>query len=106
MQTSYYIFDDEGAVIAIFKDEEFARDYLYHLGITEDYCKIGILNDNVFIFEEHDAKYHMQQSSLNTYMHQDCKRFKRISEEIGYCFLTDENVVPYGDACNAIEVKK
>ena len=26
----YYIFDYDGDVIAIFKNEDFARDYLYH----------------------------------------------------------------------------
>lgn len=108
MQTSYYIFDDEGEVVAIFKDEAFARDYLYHLGVDEEYCKIGMLSENVFQFSEHDAKYHMlTDSSLKIKTHQDCRRFKQLFDgEEGYCFLTDEAVNAHDRSCSMIQVKK
>lgn len=109
MQTVYYIFDTDMNVIAIFKDEEFARDYLYHLGIDEEYCKKGMLGKSVFKFDEHDAKYYnFKDSSLNSKMHKDCKRFKKVYEydEEGYCFLMDEKVYGYDEACTMIEVKK
>lgn len=109
MQTSYYIFDDEGEVIAIFKDEAFARDYLYHLDVNEEYCRIGMLSENVFIFEEHDAKFYtLQDSSLSIKTHKDCSRFKiaHIDDEEGYCFLTDEKVNAHEQCCTMIDVKK
>lgn len=109
MQTSYYIFDDEGEVIAIFKDESFARDYLYHLGVDEEYCRIGVLGENVFQFDEHDAKYHtLTDSSLKIKTHKDCKRFRQRfnDDEEGYCFLTDEQVSAHDRSCSMIQVKK
>ena len=107
MLTVYYIFDDEGNVIAIFSDEAFARDYLYHLGIDEDYCKIGMLGESVFDFDQHDAKYYtLQDSSLKVKVHKDCKRFKKIDDETGYCFLTDEQVNACDNSCTMIDVKK
>ena len=107
MQKVYYIFDYDGDVIAIFKNEDFARDYLYHLGIDEEYCKIGMLSDSVFFFEEHDAKYHtFEDSSLKIKTHKDCRRFKKFNDEEGYCFLTDERVNAYDKSCSMIEVKK
>lgn len=107
MQESYYIFTDEGEVIAIFQSEDFARDYLDHLGLDESYCSIGILSDNVFNFQEHDAKYHTLDSSLlNGLMHMDCKRYRPISESIGYCFFVDEKINGYRKCCTMIEERK
>lgn len=105
----YYIFDDEKNVIAIFIDEAFARDYLYHIGADEDNCKIGILSSNVFDFQQHDAKYHtLQDSSLQRKTHHDCRRFRAIDADglIGYCFLTDEKVNGYKPCCTMVEEKK
>lgn len=103
----YYILDDEGKTIAIFKDEDFARDYLYHLGLDEDYCKLGVLSKNVFIFDQHDAKYHtLEDSSLKVKSHQECNRFRRLSNDTGYCFFRDEAVYAYNRACSAIKPKK
>ena len=103
----YYILDDEGETIAIFKDEEFARDYLYHLGLDEEYCKIGVLGKNTFMFDQHDAKYHtLQDSSLKVKSHYECDRFRRINDDIGYCFFRDDTVNAYNRACSAIQVKK
>ena len=110
MQEVYYIFDGDGEVIAIFKDEEFARDYLYHLGVDEEFCRIGILGESVFRFEEHDAKYYKigEDSSLRIKTHNECKRFRVAYEDDmeGYCFLTDENVMAYDKCCSMIDVKK
>lgn len=109
MQTSYYIFDDEGEVIAIFKNEEFARDYLYHLGVDEEYCRIGMLGESVFNFEEHDSiHYTLQDSSLKVKTHKDCKRFRQpfTDTDEGYCFLTDEQVHAHDRGCSMIEVRK
>lgn len=103
----FYIFDDEENVIAIFTEEGFARDYLYHIGVAEDNCKIGVLSKNIFDFQQHDAKYHtLQESSLVRKIHQDCKRFRRIDDLVGYCFLMDEKVNPYEQCCTMIEEKK
>ena len=105
----YYIFDEDENVIAIFTDEAFARDYLYHIGANEEKCKIGMISSRVFNFDEHDAKYHtLQDSSLKRKIHRDCKRFKEIDSNgvIGYCFLTDEKVNGYKTCCTMIEEKK
>ena len=107
MQESYYIFTNEGEVIAIFQSEDFARDYLYHLGLDEGCCKIGMLPDNTFNFEEHDSKYHtMENSSLNTLSHRECSRYRPITESVGYCFLTDEQVNGFKKCCTMVEEKK
>lgn len=108
MQQVFYIFDDEGEVIAIFKDEEFARDYLYHLGVDEEYCRVGMLADSVFSFAEHDAKYYtFKDSSLKMKTHKDCTRFKVANpdDEEGFCFLTDEEVNAYDECCTMVDVK-
>ena len=103
----YYILDDEGQTIAIFKDEDFARDYLYHLGLDEEYCRLGVLSNNIFMFEQHDAKYHtLEDSSLKVKSHYECSRFKRINDDIGYCFFRDEPVYTHNKACSAIKLKK
>ena len=105
----YYIFDEDENVIAIFTDEAFARDYLYHIGANEGNCKIGVLSENTFDFQQHDAKYHtLQDSSLQRKVHKDCKRFKALNtdEVVGYCFLTDEKVNAYQSCCTMIEEKK
>lgn len=103
----YYIFDDEGNVIAIFNDESFARDYLYHIGADEEFCRIGVLSENVFDFQQHDAKYHtLEDSSLKMKLHRECRRFRPMTENVGYCFLMDEQVDAYDKACTMMEKKK
>lgn len=116
MQTCYYIFNDIGDVIAIFKNKEFAQDYLDHMMMPEDNCRIGMLADNVFRFEEHDAKYHtLQDSSLKDKRHMDCDKFHQYyvtsvtpSSEMtkGYCFLNDIVVDAFDKACNIIQERK
>ena len=108
MQRSYYIFDNEGKVIAIFTSEAFARDYLYHLGLDEDYCRIGILSENVFDFSQHDSKYHtFKDSSLRVKTHNECRRFRELnSDGVGYCFMVNEQVNGYEQGCSMIQVKK
>jgi hypothetical protein len=103
MQKSYYIFNDDGDVLAIFKNEEFARDYLDHMGLNEDYCGIGMLSENVYVFEEHNAKYYMESPTLKQSMHKHCRRFKQVDDNTGYCFLTNEMVAPYDKNCTMIE---
>ncbi len=103
MQESYYIFNKDGEVIAIFQEEAYAIDYLYHLGLERDSCRIGILGESVFDFNQHDAKYHLKQNHINSYMHKDCKKFRFIDKYEGYCFFIDENVKPYERCCNAID---
>ena len=106
MQKSYYIFNDDGEVIAIFKEEEFARDYLDHMGLPEDNCGIGMLPENVYVFAEHNAKYYMESPTLKQSVHKNCRRFKQIDDTCGYCFLTNETVEAYGHNCTMIEEKK
>ena len=107
MQESYYIFTDEGEVIAIFQSEDFARDYLYHLGLDESSCRIGMLPDNVFNFEEHDAKYYtMEDSSLDTISHRECIRYRPITDVVGYCFFIDDKVNGFKKGCTMAEKKK
>lgn len=66
MKLSYYILNENDEVTAIFQNEEYARDYLDYMGLSENYCKKGVVNESIFRFEEHDAKYHtMEDSSLN-----------------------------------------
>lgn len=103
---AYYIFDNEGEVLAIFKDKEFALDYLYYLEADEDNCKIGILNKSVFAFEEHDATYHLKDPRIYNHIHKECKRFRAVDEDLGYCFYTDEQVKPYDICCTTIEMIK
>lgn len=112
MKQCYYILDDMSNVIAIFQNEEFARDYLDHMLMEEDNCHIGVLADNVFRFEEHDAKYFtLKDSSLKQKRHQHCKRFtffnlKDISDDKGYCLLRDDIVNGLDQACGMIEEQK
>lgn len=105
MKLSYYILNEHDEVIAIFKDEEYARDYLDHIGLSEVYCKKGVVNESIFRFEEHDAKYHtMEDSSLNKKQHMQCRRFRYydIENDYGYCFLIDEILEGHDDACGMI----
>lgn len=109
MQLSYYVFNDLGEVLAIFTSEELAIDYLEHMFMDTNNCKKGYVADNVFRFEEHDAKYHtMEDSSLHQKKHIECKRFKKINttNDMGYCFFTDEFVDGIEQACNMIKEKK
>lgn len=106
MQKSYYIFNYNGDVLAIFKDEEFARDYLDHMGLKEHNCGIGMLPDSIYIFEEHNAKYYMESPTLKKSMHKNCRRFKQLDDDIGYCFLMNEAVDPYAPNCTMMEEKK
>jgi len=106
MQRSYYIFNDDGDILAIFKDEEFARDYLDHMGLKEQNCGIGMLPDNIYIFEEHNAKYYMEQPTLKQSIHKNCRRFKEIDKGVGYCFLMNETVNAYDSNCTMIEERK
>ncbi|MBO5476315.1 MAG: hypothetical protein J6A15_00990 [Clostridia bacterium] len=105
MKESYYIFDNEGEVMAIFRDEAFAIDYLNYLGLSEENCSIGVLSESVFNFENHNIKYHLKDPSLIQYMHKDCRRFRSVNKDMGYCFYTDEQVEPYEKCCTAIERK-
>lgn len=103
---AYYILDNENKVIAIFKNEEYARDYLEHMIIEEDNCKIGIIPESIFRFDEYDAKYHtMRDSSLNKKQHMQCRRFRcyDIEDDSGYCFLTDQIIQGHDRACGMIE---
>ena len=105
MKLSYYILNEDDEVIAIFKDEEYARDYLDYMMISEDYCKKGVVNESIFRFEEHDAKYHtMEDSSLNKKQHMQCRRFRYydVENDYGYCFLIDEILEGHDDACGMI----
>ena len=105
MKLSYYILNENDEVIAIFKDEEYARDYLDYMMIPEEYCKKGVVNESVFRFEEHDAKYHtMEDSSLKKKQHIQCRRFRYydVENDYGYCFLIDEIIQGHDDACSMI----
>ena len=106
MQKSYYIFNEDGDIIAIFKEEEFAKDYLDHMGLKEHNCGIGMLPDNTYIFEEHNAKYYMESPILKQSIHKHCCRFRQIDEYTGYCFLMNETVSAYDPNCTMMEEKK
>ena len=111
MQLSYFIINDINEVIAIFTDEVLAREYLEYMMMDDSNCKIGMLPDSTFWFEEHDAKYYtLENSSLDTKRCMDCSRFKEYNndngESLGYCFLNDEMVDAFQKACNLLQEKK
>lgn len=103
MKKAYYILNDIEETIAIFTEEYFAREYLAYMDMDVSNCRIGMLADNIFRFNEHDAKYYtLEDSHIDKKCCVECVRFKPYNEwnNDGYCFYIDEEVNGMQEACN------
>lgn len=106
MKQVYYILNDLNETIAIFTEEYFAREYLAYMDMDINNCRIGMLADNIFRFDEHDAQYYtLEDSHINKRRCIECNKFKAFSEieDNGYCFFIDEAVNGLQQACNLFE---